>query len=145
MLAAQELPERHGHRAPARVRAVRHAAARRSTTPRRRRSGRRRRRVLDAVRAEVAVVPRAALRPLPAALLARLRGRLRGRLLQLQVGRGAVRGRLQPVRGGRACCRPTAGARFRDEVLARGGSRPALESFVAFRGPAAPTRRASAA
>lgn len=29
---------------------------------------------------------------------------------------------------------PTIGARFRDEVLARGGSRPALESFVAFRG-----------
>ena len=29
---------------------------------------------------------------------------------------------------------PAAGARFRDEVLARGGSRPALESFVAFRG-----------
>jgi oligopeptidase A len=29
---------------------------------------------------------------------------------------------------------PTAGARFRDEVLARGGSRPAIESFVAFRG-----------
>jgi oligopeptidase A len=29
---------------------------------------------------------------------------------------------------------PDAGARFRDEVLARGGSRPALESFVAFRG-----------
>jgi oligopeptidase A len=29
---------------------------------------------------------------------------------------------------------PTTGARFRDEVLARGGSRPALESFVAFRG-----------
>ena len=26
------------------------------------------------------------------------------------------------------------GARFRDEVLARGGSRPAMESFVAFRG-----------
>lgn len=31
---------------------------------------------------------------------------------------------------------PVAGARFRDEVLARGGSRPALESFVAFRGRA---------
>jgi oligopeptidase A len=30
---------------------------------------------------------------------------------------------------------PAAGSRFRDEVLARGGSRPALESFVAFRGP----------
>jgi oligopeptidase A len=29
---------------------------------------------------------------------------------------------------------PAIGARFRDEVLARGGSRPALESFVAFRG-----------
>ena len=29
---------------------------------------------------------------------------------------------------------PLAGARFRDEVLARGGSRPALESFIAFRG-----------
>ncbi len=31
---------------------------------------------------------------------------------------------------------PAAGTRFRDEVLARGGSRPALESFVAFRGRA---------
>jgi oligopeptidase A len=29
---------------------------------------------------------------------------------------------------------PSVGARFRDEVLARGGSRPAMESFVAFRG-----------
>jgi len=29
---------------------------------------------------------------------------------------------------------PAAGARFRDEILAQGGSRPALESFVAFRG-----------
>ena len=29
---------------------------------------------------------------------------------------------------------PAIGARFRDEVLARGGSRPAMESFVAFRG-----------
>jgi oligopeptidase A len=31
---------------------------------------------------------------------------------------------------------PAAGARFRDEVLARGGSRDALESFMAFRGRA---------
>jgi oligopeptidase A len=30
----------------------------------------------------------------------------------------------------------SAGARFRDEVLAQGGSRPAMESFVAFRGRA---------
>jgi oligopeptidase A len=29
---------------------------------------------------------------------------------------------------------PVAGARVRDEILARGGSRPALDSFVAFRG-----------
>ena len=29
---------------------------------------------------------------------------------------------------------PAAGARFRDEILSLGGSRPALESFVAFRG-----------
>jgi oligopeptidase A len=29
---------------------------------------------------------------------------------------------------------PATGSRFRDEVLARGGSRSALESFVAFRG-----------
>ena len=29
---------------------------------------------------------------------------------------------------------PAAGARFRDEVLAKGGSRPAMESFIAFRG-----------
>jgi oligopeptidase A len=29
---------------------------------------------------------------------------------------------------------PAAGSKFRDEVLARGGSRPAMESFVAFRG-----------
>ena len=31
---------------------------------------------------------------------------------------------------------PAAGARFREEVLAQGGSRPALESFIAFRGRA---------
>ena len=31
---------------------------------------------------------------------------------------------------------PVAGAKFRDEVLARGGSRTALESFIAFRGRA---------
>ena len=31
---------------------------------------------------------------------------------------------------------PAAGVRFRDEILARGGSRPAMDSFVAFRGRA---------
>ena len=34
----------------------------------------------------------------------------------------------------RGVLNPEIGARFRDEVLAMGGSRPALESFVAFRG-----------
>ena len=36
----------------------------------------------------------------------------------------------------RGVLNPEIGARFRDEVLAMGGSRPALESFVAFRGRA---------
>ena len=36
----------------------------------------------------------------------------------------------------RGVLNPEIGARFRDEVLARGGSRPALESFIAFRGRA---------
>jgi oligopeptidase A len=34
----------------------------------------------------------------------------------------------------RGVLNPEIGARFRDEVLAVGGSRPALESFIAFRG-----------
>ena len=34
----------------------------------------------------------------------------------------------------RGVLNPEIGARFRDEVLAMGGSRPALESFIAFRG-----------
>ena len=38
------------------------------------------------------------------------------------------------VRGKAACSNPDAGARFRDEILAVGGSRPAAESFRAFRG-----------
>jgi len=40
---------------------------------------------------------------------------------------------LQPVRGKRGA-EPGVGERFREEILAAGGSRPALESFVAFRG-----------
>jgi oligopeptidase A len=36
--------------------------------------------------------------------------------------------------GERGILNPIAGARFRDEILAVGGSRPAMESFVAFRG-----------
>ncbi len=45
-------------------------------------------------------LPRAGLQPLPAAVLAHLRGRLRGRLLQLQVGGGALVGCLRSLRGG---------------------------------------------
>ena len=44
------------------------------------------------------------------------------------------------VRGSAACSTPATGARFRDEILAVGGSRPAIESFKAFRGRE-PTRR----
>ena len=36
----------------------------------------------------------------------------------------------------RGVLNPEIGLRFRDEILAVGGSRPALESFVAFRGRA---------
>jgi oligopeptidase A len=36
--------------------------------------------------------------------------------------------------GGTTVLDPAAGRRFLDEVLAVGGSRPAMESFVAFRG-----------
>ena len=62
-----------------------------------------------------------------------LRRRLRGRLLQLQVGRGTLRRRLQSClkKGG---AEPRRRRALRDEILAVGGSRPAAESFRAFRG-----------
>jgi hypothetical protein len=63
----------------------------------------------------------AGLEPLPARLLAHLRRRLRGRLLQLQMGRGAVRGCLLAVRGTRRL-RPGHRPRFRENILERGGS-----------------------
>ena len=78
----------------------------------------------------------AGVQPLPAQLLAHLRRRLFGRLLQLQVGRGAV----APTPGARsrkptaACSTPTTGRRYREAILEAGGSRPAMDSFKAFRG-----------
>ena len=101
---------------------------RRRAAPERRIAG-----VLDEVRREIAVVPRPAYNRFMHSFAHIFAGRLRGRLLQLQMGRGAVGGRFQPFEE-TGVLSPEVGARFRDEVLARGGSRPALESFVAFRG-----------
>ncbi len=50
--------------------------------------------------------PAAARGPLPLRLQPHLRGRLRGRLLQLQVGRGAVGRRVRRLRGGRPRATP---------------------------------------
>ena len=72
------------------------------------------------------------IQPLPEQLRPHLR-RLRRRLLQLQVGRSAFGGRIQLFEE-TGVLSPDAGARFRDEILAVGGSRPAAESFRAFRG-----------
>ena len=89
------VPGRHADRAAARIRAVRFPAARgiragpaaahRRDPGRGARGGRRR--------------AAAGVQPLPAQLPARVLGRLRGRVLQLQVGRGAVRRRVRRVRG----------------------------------------------
>jgi oligopeptidase A len=89
--------------------------------------------LLDDVRARVAVVKPPAYKPLSAPIRAHLRRRLWGGLLQLQVGRGPVGRRLRRVRGKRRSrCRDRSALPPRG--AGRGGSRPALESFVAFRG-----------
>ena len=126
----QELPERPAVRAPDRVRAVRHAPAPRLRSRRATRGSA----CSQEVRAAGGRDPAAGLEPLSVPVLAHLRRRLRGRLLQLQVGRGALGRRLRGLRGGGRAQRQSTGARFRDEILGVGGSRPALESFVAFRG-----------
>ena len=102
MLAAKNFQSGMATVAPARVRPVRHAAAR-GLRPARRRvaaGGARRRAARGRGRAA------GALRPLHAVVRAHLRRRLRGRLLQLQVGRGAVGRRLSACSRRRACCRP---------------------------------------
>ena len=113
----EELPERAADAAPGRVRAVRHAH------PRRAGAAERVQQVLDEVRARGRGVAAAGLQPLPAQLLAHLCRRLRGRLLQLQMGRGAVGRRLERVRGSRRAVDVATGRRYREEILEAGGSR----------------------
>ena len=127
-----ELRQRHGDGPPDRVRAVRHAVAQRV------RSGWRRthaspQAVLDAVRREVAVVPRPPYDRFMHAF---------GHIFAGGYAAGYYSYKWAEVMSAdayslfeeRGVMSPEIGARFRDEVLARGGSRPAFESFVAFRG-----------
>ncbi len=92
--------------------------------------------VLDEVRARGGgAAPRPHFNRFAAQLLAHLRRRLRGRLLQLQVGRGAVGRRLERVRGDAARVLDVeTGRRYRESILEAGGSRSAMDSFKAFRG-----------
>ena len=55
-------------------------------------------------------------------------------LLQLQVGRGAVRRCVSACSRSAACCRRRSARASATRCSRVGGSRPALESFVAFRG-----------
>ena len=89
--------------------------------------------VLEAVRAETAVVPRPAYDRFMHAF---------GHIFAGGYGAGYYSYLWSEVLSAdayslfeeRGVLSPEVGARFRDEVLARGGTRPALESFVAFRG-----------
>ncbi len=89
--------------------------------------------VLDAVRAEIAVVPRPAYDRFMHAF---------GHIFAGGYGAGYYSYLWSEVLSAdayslfeeRGVLSPVIGGRFRDEVLARGGTRPALESFVAFRG-----------
>ncbi len=90
--------------------------------------------LLADVRREVSVMRSPEYNRFPYCFLAHLRRRLRRRLLQLQMGRGVVGRCLFGVRGRWRVAIPPVGHRFLGEVLAVGGSRPAMQSFVAFRG-----------
>jgi oligopeptidase A len=89
--------------------------------------------VLDAARREVAVVPRPAYDRFMHAF---------GHIFAGSYGAGYYSYLWSEVLSSdayslfeeRGVLSPKVGERFRDEVLARGGTRPALESFVAFRG-----------
>ena len=125
-----QLPGRAADAAAARVRAVRFPPARRVFDPAR---GGRVAEVLGEVRARGGGGAGARLEPLSAQLRAHLRRRLRGRLLQLQMGRGAGGRRLRGVRGERRV-RSAHRAALSRRILSHGGSRDALEAFVEFRG-----------
>ena len=121
--ALADVPRRARDGAPARVRVVRLQAARRVPPERgsrvqaapRRGAARGRRR------------PAAAVQPLRARVRPRLRRRLCGRLLQLQVGRGARGRRVRGVRGGRRVRprhgRPLPARRARDRRQPQGARR----------------------
>ena len=133
MLAAKNFQSGMATRAPARVRAVRHAAARRLRpggaqpwpTPQA---------LLDAVRARG--------RRRPAAAPTTASSQSFAHVFAGGYAAGYYSYKWAEVLSADAfslfeeqgVLSPAVGARFRDEVLARGGSRPALESFVAFRG-----------
>jgi len=89
--------------------------------------------ILDAVRAEVSVVPRAAYDRFPQSFSHVFAGGYAAGYYSYKWAEvlSADAFSLFEEEG---VLSAAAGARFRDEVLAQGGSRPALESFVAFRG-----------
>ena len=93
-----QLPGGPADAAPDRVLAVRHALHAEFDAGRRALGVQA---LLDEVRTRGRRADAARVQPLPEQLLAHLRRRLRGRLLQLQVGRGAVGRRLRRLRGGR--------------------------------------------
>ena len=79
-----------------------------------------------------------------AQLLAHLLRRLCGRLLQLQMGRGAGRRRVRGLRARPAYSIRPRPQRFLDSILERGGSLDAMDAFVLFRGREPDVRPAAA-
>ncbi len=75
----------------------------------------------------------AGIQPFPEQFFAHLRRWLCRRLLQLQMGGSPLADAYSPVEETR-CAGPETGTRFWNEILGVGGSRPAMESFVAFAG-----------
>ena len=146
MLAAKNFQSGMATRAPDRVRAVRHAAARR--VRRRQRTDRRRRRRRCSTQVRARGRRRAARRRTTASSQSfspHLRRRLRGRLLQLQVGRGAVGRRVTACSRRQGVLSPAVG-----RALPRRGPRarrqpPGAGVVRRLPRPPAPTRRASAA
>ncbi len=82
---------------------------------------------------KVAVVPAAPFNRMPSSFAHIFSRRLCGGLLQLQVGRSTGRRRLRSLRRSRRLRQRHRG-RFRDSILARGGSLDAMDAFVRFRG-----------
>ena len=137
MIAAKNFQSGLQHAAAGRVRHLRHAPARRAGQRRPGAAGARRSaRGGGRERA-------AAVQPLPAHVHAHVRRRLLGRLLQLQVGRGAVCRRLERLPGtrrarspkpagacGARCWRPAAAARAMDSFKAFRGREPQIDALL---------------